>query len=62
VRRFETPEMLAMAWGASSSARPSPTLNQPKPFANRFALEFDKPGFEFVDIEVPLVDGLIEWN
>src|SRR5215213_9626502 len=41
---FETPEMLAMARGASSSARPRPMLNQPKPFAKRFALVDGKPG------------------
>ncbi len=44
VRVFETPEMLAIARGASSSASPSPTLNQPNPFANRFALADGIPG------------------
>src|SRR5688572_12473516 len=41
---FETPEIFAIALGASSSVRPRPTLNQPSPVASRFALDEGRPG------------------
>src|ERR1044071_3898434 len=43
VRFSETPVILAIVLGASSSVSPSPTLNQPSPVARRFALPDGKP-------------------